>query len=137
MTTVCSKPTGKYVRRLWFFYEFLTGKILPLDDLNRGNYIDLLEPDAYYTVESARKVRRQRINNNLPGERRFCPTIRRTDILRDFETKALQYQMPASRVSIRARIVETRAQLPVHQGNEICLMKSNASPLPQPEPNAS
>ena len=27
---VRSKPTGKYVRRLWFLYEFLTGKILPL-----------------------------------------------------------------------------------------------------------
>ena len=35
---VRSKPTGKYVRRLWFLYEFLTGKILPLDDLKRGNY---------------------------------------------------------------------------------------------------
>ena len=86
---VRSKPTGKYVRRLWFLYEFLTGKILPLDDLKQGNYIDLLEPDAYYTVEPARKIRRQRVNDNLPGDRRFCPTIRRTDILRGFETDEL------------------------------------------------
>jgi len=27
---VQSKPTGKYARRLWFLYEFLTGEILPL-----------------------------------------------------------------------------------------------------------
>jgi hypothetical protein len=40
---VQSKPTGKYARRLWFLYEFLTGKMLPLEDLKRGNYIDLLE----------------------------------------------------------------------------------------------
>ncbi|MEJ2168803.1 MAG: hypothetical protein P8X90_25080, partial [Desulfobacterales bacterium] len=40
---VRSKPTGKYARRLWFLYEFLTGKMLPLEDLKRGNYIDLLE----------------------------------------------------------------------------------------------
>ncbi len=86
---VRSKPTGKYVRRLWFLYEFLTGKILPLDDLKQGNYIDLLEPDAYYTVEPGRQIRRQRINDNLLGERRFCPTVRRTDILRDFETNEL------------------------------------------------
>lgn len=82
---VRSKPTGKYVRRLWFLYEFLTGKTLPLDDLKRGNYIDLLEPDEYYKVTSVRQVRRQRINDNLLGDDRFCPTVRRTDTLRNFE----------------------------------------------------
>jgi hypothetical protein len=84
-----SKPTGKYARRLWFLYEFLTGKTLPLDDLKQGNYIDLLEPDKYYTAAPVRLVRRQRINDNLPGDSRFCPTIRRTDTLRDFETSDL------------------------------------------------
>ncbi|MBN1902823.1 hypothetical protein JW926_15985 [Candidatus Sumerlaeota bacterium] len=28
ITNVTSKPTGKYTRRLWFLYEFLTGKTL-------------------------------------------------------------------------------------------------------------
>lgn len=40
---VRSKPTGKYSRRLWFLYEFLTGNRLSLDDLKRGNYVDLLK----------------------------------------------------------------------------------------------
>ena len=82
---VRSKPTGKYARRLWFLYEFLTGKTLPLDNLKQGNYIDLLEPDKYYTVTPVRQIRRQRVNDNLLGDRRFCPTVRRTDTLRDFE----------------------------------------------------
>ncbi|PIV02350.1 MAG: cell filamentation protein Fic [Syntrophobacterales bacterium CG03_land_8_20_14_0_80_58_14] len=86
---VRSRPTGKYARRLWFLYEFLTGRTLPLDDLRQGNYIDLLEPDEYYTVTPARPVRRQRINDNLPGDRLFCPTVRRTTALRDFETSDL------------------------------------------------
>jgi len=86
---VRSKPTGKYARRLWFLYEFLTGKTLPLDDLKRGNYIDLLEPDEYYTVTPVRRVRRQRINDNLLGDSRFCPAVRRTDTLRHFETADL------------------------------------------------
>ncbi len=89
---VKSKPTGKYARRLWFLYEFLTGKALPLDDLDRGNYIDLLEPDEYYTVTPSRKIRRQRINDNLPGDSRFCPMIRRTDTLRTFEKMDLSNQ---------------------------------------------
>lgn len=80
-----SKPTGKYARRLWFLYEFLTGSVLPLDDLKRGNYVDLLDPEQYYTVTAVRRVRRQRINDNLLGNDRFCPTIRRTDTLRRFE----------------------------------------------------
>ena len=84
-----SKPTGKYARRLWFLYEFLTGKTLPLDDLTRGNYVDLLDPDAYYTVSPGRRVRRQRIHDNLLGDRRFCPTVRRTDTLRAFEAADL------------------------------------------------
>ena len=45
-----SKPTGKYARRLWFLYEFLTGKRLPMEDVGKGNYVDLLDPDQYYTV---------------------------------------------------------------------------------------
>jgi hypothetical protein len=86
---VRSKPTGKYARRLWFLYEFLTGTTLPLEDLKRGNYIDMLEPDEYYTAMPARQVRRQRINDNLLGDHRFCPMVRRTDILRAFETADL------------------------------------------------
>ena len=89
---VKSKPTGKYARRLWFLYEFLTGKTLPLDDLQQGNYIDLLEPAKYYTVTPAKQVRRQRINNNLLGVRRFCPTVRRTDSLRHFEAADLPWR---------------------------------------------
>jgi len=84
-----SKPTGKYARRLWFLYEFLTGTRLAMDDVEQGNYVDLLDPDEYYTVSPARQVRRQRINDNMLGESRFCPTIRRTDALRGFEAADL------------------------------------------------
>jgi Fic family protein len=86
---VRSKPTGKYARRLWFLYEFLEGKSLPLDDVTQGNYIDLLDPKEYYTTTPARRVRRQRINDQLLGDRRFCPVVRRTETLRDFETADL------------------------------------------------
>lgn len=82
---VASKPRGKYARRLWFLYEMLTGSALPQEDLRTGAYIDLLDPDEYYTIAAPRPVRRQRINDNLPGDARFCPMVRRTDALRAFE----------------------------------------------------
>jgi len=84
-----SKPTGKYTRRLWYLYEFLTGKVLPMDNVKQGNYIDLLDQDEYYTVTPGRQVRRQRINDNLLGDQRFCPLVRRTDTLRKFEAADL------------------------------------------------
>lgn len=86
---VNSKSLGKYARRIWFLYEFLTGNALPLPDLNRGNYVDLLDPDQYYALTPAVQVRRQRVNNNLLGNRRFCPMVRRTEVLRAFENMNL------------------------------------------------
>lgn len=80
-----SKPRGKYARRIWFLYELLTGSSLPVDDLKTGGYVDLLDPDEYFTITPSRPVRRQRINDNLPGNAGFCPTIRRTEALRRFE----------------------------------------------------
>ncbi|MEA1981165.1 MAG: Fic family protein [candidate division Zixibacteria bacterium] len=87
---VQSKPTGKYARRLWYLYEFITGNKLQVADLKRGNYVNLLESDEYYTISPAHQIKRQRINDNLLGNQDFCPMIRRTDILREFETKDLQ-----------------------------------------------
>lgn len=84
-----AKPTGKYVRRLWFLYEYLTGRRLPLEDVRHGNYVDLLDPGACYTIAPGRQVRRQRINDNLPGDRRFCPIVRRTEVLDSFESADL------------------------------------------------
>lgn len=84
-----SKPTGKYARRLWFLYEFLTDSLLPIEDVKQGNYIDLLDSEKYYTISSTHQVRRQRINNNLLGNRNFCPIVRRTKITQQFETSDL------------------------------------------------
>ena len=46
-----SKPTGKYARRLWYLFELLTGRRLPIEDLTTANYVDLLEADEYYTAD--------------------------------------------------------------------------------------
>jgi len=87
---VRSKPIGKYARRLWFLYELLTSHRLPLDDLTRGNYVDLLDADEYYTTLAVRQIRRQRVNDNLLGDARFCPVVRCTDTLRRFDASELK-----------------------------------------------
>jgi hypothetical protein len=87
---ICSKPTGKYARRIWFLYEFLTGRELPLPDVTTGNYTPLLEPDRYYTAAPGRRVQRQRVMDNLLGGNDFCPIIRRTEKLAAMEGISLR-----------------------------------------------
>lgn len=89
---ISSKPTGKYARRVWFLYEFLTGRELPLPDLTKGNYIELLESDRYYTAVPGRRVQRQRVIDNLLGGKNFCPVIRRTEKLAAMEGIDLRKQ---------------------------------------------
>ncbi|MGB4407870.1 MAG: Fic family protein [Sphaerochaeta sp.] len=85
-----AKPTGKYARRIWFFYEFLTGKQLPVDDMTTGNYVDALETKDYYTVQNGKKSSRHRIVNNLLGPRAFCPVVRRTAKLSKLDASDLK-----------------------------------------------
>jgi len=85
-----SKPTGKYARRIWFFYEYLTGKQLPIDDIASGNYVDALEAKEYYTIQNGNKSPRHRIVNNLLGPQTFCPVIRRTEKLSNLDSADLR-----------------------------------------------
>ena len=85
---IASKPTGKYARKIWFLYEFLTGRQLLLADLTQGNYIYLLESNKYYSARwssGQEIVQRQRIYNNLPCSPEFCPIVRRTEKLAEME----------------------------------------------------
>ena len=62
-----SKPTGKYTRRVWFFYEFLTVQKLPIKDVTQGNYVEALDPKHHYTINPGNKSKRHRIVDNLLG----------------------------------------------------------------------
>lgn len=79
LTYLKSKPYGKYARRLWFLYEFLLDKRLPLDDLKRGNYEEVLPSDLYYTLSPGTYETRYRVINNLLGDRAFCPVVKLVD----------------------------------------------------------
>jgi len=85
-----SKPTGKYARRIWFFYEFLTGERLPVDDIASGNYVHALAVKEYYTIATGEKSQRHRIVNNLLGPQSFCPIIRRTEKLSKLDSANLR-----------------------------------------------
>ncbi|MBZ5762413.1 Fic family protein [Rhizobium sp. VS19-DR104.2] len=77
---VLSEPTGAMARRVWFFYEWLTDEKLNVPDAGRGNYVDAIDPAAYFTSLPANSTR-HRVRNNLLGNREFCPMVRRTPTL--------------------------------------------------------
>ncbi len=81
---ITTKPQGQYTRRIWYLFEWVTGKQLPIEDLTKGNYINLLDREQYFTAESI-MVRRQRIRDNLLGSSNFCPLVRKTQTITDFE----------------------------------------------------
>jgi hypothetical protein len=85
---VAARPTGQYVRQLWFLYEFFTDRRVETSDLKTGTYVPLLDENEYYTVPGTRSPR-HRILNNLLGTRAFCPMVRRTELLQEFERKSL------------------------------------------------
>lgn len=76
-------PTGSYVRRIWFLFEWLTGARLELPDASGGRYVDVLDTALQYGVESETAAR-YRVRNNLPGSSDFCPLVFRTEALDRF-----------------------------------------------------
>ncbi len=75
-----SAPTGAFTRRAWFFYEWLTGKTLPLEDAATVTAVEALDPDTYFT-STPRLSKRHRVRDNLLGNGSYCPIIRRSEAL--------------------------------------------------------
>ncbi|NTX10609.1 Fic family protein [Myxococcus sp. CA056] len=113
-----ARPTGQNTRRLWFLYEFLTERRLPLEDVSQGNYVELLDPKRYYTARPINS-RRHRVRDNLLGDVNFCPLVRRTSVLQEFEAKQL--------ASEAVRIVESYDEDALHRAVDYLYTKETRS----------
>ena len=80
---VRAKPTGAYARRVWFLYEWLTGRRLDLPDADRASYVPVVDPARQFAARPENS-RRHRVKNNLPGTPQFCPLVFRTETLDRF-----------------------------------------------------
>jgi hypothetical protein len=89
-------PLGQYARRLWFLYEWLTGRVLNVPDAGKVRAVPVLDTDQQFGIAKATLSRRHRVMDNLPGTRQFCPLVRRT---------ALLNTMIAERLDVQARRV--------------------------------
>lgn len=78
-----------WMRRAWYYYETLTGRTLEAEDAGRVTAVDLLDPRAYFTSKP-KLSKRHRVRDNLLGDGRYCPVIRRTAALEQFLAEDLE-----------------------------------------------
>lgn len=81
---ILGEPLSQYSRRIWFLYEWLMDRKLEIPDLKEGNYVHLVDEEIQFASPNYINSPRQRVRNNLPGTRGFCPLIFRTPKLESF-----------------------------------------------------
>lgn len=105
---ILSTPTGATARRVWFFYEFLTGEKLKIKDAEPVTAVDALETADYFTTKG-KLSKRHRVRNNLLGPREFCPTIRKTEKLSNFINQNLDVRAREAIGKISAQVIARAA----------------------------
>ena len=78
---LAESPTSSYARRAGFLYEWLSGDKLKVNVPANERYVDLVNNALQFGLKRGEKDKRFRVNNNLPGNKDFCPLVRRTDYL--------------------------------------------------------
>ena len=86
---VSETPTGAYARRLWFLYEWLTGRELQVRDRGKVRAVPVVDPELQVALSDGAIVPRQKVVNNLPGTVNFCPLVRRTPRLEEYRRAEL------------------------------------------------
>jgi len=82
---VCNEPTGQYVRKIWFLYEWLMKENLDISDADvKIKYLNLVDDKKQFSLVNGVKSARHRIINNLPGTVNFCPLIFKTEKLKSY-----------------------------------------------------
>jgi Fic family protein len=86
---VLRTPLGVYTRRIWFLYEWLTGRPLPVPDVGKVRSVAVVDPTKQVALATGTLSRRHRVLDNLPGTPQFCPMVRRSPTLETMISKHL------------------------------------------------
>lgn len=100
------EPTSIYNRQVWFLYEFLTQKLLPISDADKKiKFTSLINESLQFSLPEGSKSKRHRIINNLPGNVNFCPLIYKTQKLQDYLDQDLDAKNNVQMTTIRKDIL--------------------------------
>jgi Fic family protein len=124
---ILSTPTGAYSRRIWFLYEWLMEQRLDIPDLSSGNYLAVIDPERQYAVPGI-KIKRQRVIDNMPGTRLFCPLVFRTKALDRFISINLKQQAAEVTARIPADVIKRTAAFILLKDSRASFAIENESP---------
>ncbi len=89
---VQEKPTGAYARRLWFLFEWLTGRTLDVPEPGKVRAVSVLDKKKQFAMDDAPVSTRHKVRNNLPGTPAFCPLVWRSTELERYRGMLLAEQ---------------------------------------------
>jgi hypothetical protein len=106
---VRATPTGAFARRVWFLFEWLTGKLLDLPDPGKVRFVPVLDPDQQYALTEGEPSSRHKVINNLPGTQMFCPLVRKTPDLIRYAEKEFDQDARAAMGRVRPDLMARAA----------------------------
>ena len=89
-TNLAAKPESSFARRIGFLYEWLTGEELNAVVAPRAAYVRVVDETLQFGLADGPREGKFRVINNLPGNRKFCPMVRKTNYLQEMVHKNLK-----------------------------------------------
>jgi len=81
------EPLGQYSRRIWFLLEWVSGiQIQGKSDISKKSYVPVIDEKLQFEISGV-KSPRHLVLNNLPGTRKFCALIRKTEKIENHLSK--------------------------------------------------
>ncbi|MFZ4604285.1 MAG: Fic family protein [Caulobacterales bacterium] len=96
---ISATPGGAVTRRVWFIYEWMTGRTLNVPAVPKIRAVPVIDREKQFGLDGGIRSARHSVVDNLPGTKDFCPLVWRTPKLDAFE---------AARFDQRAREVVGR-----------------------------
>lgn len=87
---LATQPESTFARRLGYLYEWLTTNEIDAQVAPRAAYVPVLDEKLQFGLSGGDRDAKFRVTNNLPGNPRFCPLVRKTTFLNTMVQKDLK-----------------------------------------------
>jgi len=87
---LAAKPESHFARRAGYLYEWLTGNELAAAAPAKAAYVRIVDEKLQFGLTGGTRNAKFRVIDNLPGNRQFCPLVRKTDFLQTMARKDLK-----------------------------------------------
>ena len=87
---LAAQPESSFARRIGYLYEWLTGEEIEARVAPRAAYVSVVDEKLQFGRAGGTRNGKFRVIDNLPGNRRFCPMVRKTGEIENLVRKNLK-----------------------------------------------